>query len=82
MNTDLVFVFVLLVAAVAMFAIGKPRMDVVALLMIVALPLTGILTVTETLAGFADPNVVLIAALFTTIPRCGPAVDPRPQREL
>lgn len=35
MNTDLVFVFVLLVAAVAMFAIGKPRMDVVALLMIV-----------------------------------------------
>ncbi|MGK0721409.1 hypothetical protein ACSHWH_03990 [Leucobacter sp. W1478] len=64
MNTDLVFVFVLLVAAVAMFAIGKPRMDVVALLMIVALPLTGILTVTETLAGFADPNVVLIAALF------------------
>src|SRR5690606_36380320 len=47
-----------------MFAVGRPRMDVVAVLMIVLLPLTGILTVPETLAGFADPNVVLIAALF------------------
>jgi di/tricarboxylate transporter len=64
MSTDLVIVLVLLVAAVAMFAIGRPRMDVVAVLMIVALPLTGILSVPETLAGFADPNVVLIAALF------------------
>ena len=57
MSLDLVIVLVLLVAAVAMFAIGRPRMDVVAVLMIVALPLTGILTVPETLAGFADPNV-------------------------
>ncbi|UJP09503.1 hypothetical protein L2X99_13875 [Microbacterium sp. KUDC0406] len=64
MTTDLAIVLVLLVAAVAMFAIGRPRMDVVAVIMIVALPLTGILTVPETLAGFADPNVVLIAALF------------------
>uniref|UniRef100_A0A1I8AMW4 SLC13 family permease n=1 Tax=Steinernema glaseri TaxID=37863 RepID=A0A1I8AMW4_9BILA len=39
-------------------------MDVVALLVIVALPLLGILSVQEALAGFSDPNVVLIAALF------------------
>ena len=64
MNWDLVIVIVLLVAAIAMFAAGRPRMDVVAVLMIVLLPLTGILTVADTLAGFADPNVVLIAALF------------------
>lgn len=64
MNGELAVVLTLLVAAVAMFAIGRPRMDVVATLMIVALPLTGILTVPETLAGFADANVVLIAALF------------------
>src|SRR5690606_22770415 len=61
---ELGVVIVLLVAAIAMFAVGRPRMDVVAVLMIVLLPLTGILTVPETLAGFADPNVVLIAALF------------------
>lgn len=64
MNADLITVLVLLVASIAMFAIGRPRMDVVAVLLIVALPLTGILTLPETLAGFADPNVILIAALF------------------
>lgn len=64
MTGDLAIVLVLLIAAIAMFATGRPRMDVVAVVMIVALPLTGILTVPETLAGFADPNVVLIAALF------------------
>jgi di/tricarboxylate transporter len=47
-----------------MFAFGRPRMDAVALVMLVALPLTGILTVQEALAGFSEPSVVLIAALF------------------
>ena len=64
MNAQLLIVLVLLAAAIAMFAIGRPRMDAVAVLMIVGLPLTGVLTVPETLAGFADPNVVLIGALF------------------
>lgn len=36
----------------------------VALLAMLALPLTGILTLPETFAGFSDPNVILIAALF------------------
>jgi di/tricarboxylate transporter len=39
-------------------------MDVVALIALVALPLTSVLTVSEALAGFSDPSVVLIAALF------------------
>jgi len=39
-------------------------MDVVALLIIVILPLTGIISMSEALAGFSDTNVVLIAALF------------------
>lgn len=47
-----------------MFIANKPRTDVVALLAMVALPLTGIVTVPEALAGFSDPNIVLIAALF------------------
>lgn len=64
MNWPLLTVVVLLVAAMAMFAANRPRMDVVAVLMLVALPLTGVLSVEQTLAGFADPNVVLIAALF------------------
>ena len=54
----------LLLAAVVMFVINKPRMDVVALLMITALPFTGVLKMSEALAGFSDSNIVLIAALF------------------
>jgi di/tricarboxylate transporter len=61
---DLAVVLSLLAAAIVMFAIGKPRLDAVALMMLTALPLTGVLTMGEALAGFSDPNIVLIAALF------------------
>ncbi|QEG35430.1 SLC13 family permease [Bythopirellula goksoeyrii] len=64
MSSELAVVLALLVAAIAMFAINKPRMDVVALIMLTALPLTGVIDVSESLAGFSDPNIVLIAALF------------------
>lgn len=64
MNLQLAWVLSLLLFAVVLFIRNTPRMDVVALLMIVALPLSGVLTVEETLAGFSDPSVVVIAALF------------------
>ncbi|HAB15308.1 MAG TPA: SLC13 family permease [Verrucomicrobiales bacterium] len=64
MNTELAIVLALLVASVVMFVINKPRMDAVALLMLALLPFTGVVTVGETLAGFSDPNIVLIAVLF------------------
>ncbi len=64
MNVELMMVLGLLAAAVVMFAINKPRMDAVALIMLVALPLTGVIDVSEALAGFSDSNIVLIAALF------------------
>jgi di/tricarboxylate transporter len=62
--TDLLIVLTLLGAAIVMFAINKPRLDAVALIMLVALPFTGVLTMGEALAGFSDSNIVLIAALF------------------
>jgi di/tricarboxylate transporter len=64
MNTELLLVLLLLAAAIAMFVVNRPRMDVVGLLMIVLLPFTGVITMAEALAGFADPSIVLIAALF------------------
>lgn len=64
MNPQLLFVIGLLVACIGMFVANKPRMDVVALLVIVILPLSGILKVSEAIAGFSDPNVILIAAMF------------------
>ena len=60
----LVIVLALLAAAIVMFAINKPRLDAVALIMLTALPFTGVLTMSEALAGFSDSNIVLIAALF------------------
>ena len=64
MTASLGIVLALLVAAIVMFAINKPRLDAVALIMLVALPFTGVLTMNEALSGFSDPNIVLIAALF------------------
>lgn len=64
MNPQLFLVLGLLGVCVALFIANKPRMDVVALLAMTALPLTGVLTMPEALAGFSDPNVILIAALF------------------
>ena len=64
MNGDLAIVLLLLVVAIALFAINRPRMDAVALLMLTVLPFTGVITIDEALAGFSDPTIVLIAALF------------------
>lgn len=64
MNSDLILVLGLLIAAIVMFAINKPRMDAVALIVLAILPFTGVVSMSEALAGFSDANIVLIAALF------------------
>src|SRR6516225_12233644 len=56
-------VFGILAGAVALFAWGRPRSDVVAILVVLALSLSGVLTIRESLAGFGDPVVMLIAAV-------------------
>lgn len=47
-----------------MFVRNRPRMDVVALLVIAILPFTGVVTISEAIAGFSNPNIVLVALLF------------------
>jgi di/tricarboxylate transporter len=64
MNPQLAMVLALLGIAILLFAVGRPRSDAVGLLVIVALPFTGVLTVSEALVGFSNPNIVLIAAMF------------------
>lgn len=64
MTADLAIVLALLTAAIVMFAMDRPRMDVVGLIMMAALPVTGVISSNEALAGFSDPNIVLIAMLF------------------
>ncbi|MFZ1871511.1 SLC13 family permease [Serratia sp. D1N4] len=64
MNSELLWVLILLLIAIVLFTTNKLRMDVVALLVIIAFVLSGTLTLQEATAGFSDPNVILIAALF------------------
>lgn len=64
LSSSLVWVVMLLLIAIVLFATSKLRMDVIALLVIVAFVLSGTLTLQEALIGFSDPNVFLIAALF------------------
>lgn len=64
MNIELAWVLILLASAVALFIRNRPRMDAVALIMLVILPLSGVITLEEALAGFSDPSVIVIAALF------------------
>jgi len=56
--------FAILAATVALFVWGRLRADIVALLALLALFLTGILTTAQSIAGFGDSTVILIAALF------------------
>ena len=64
MTDHMTIVFGVLAGAVALFAWGRPRADIVALLVVLALMLSGVLTPQESLAGFGDPVVILIAAIF------------------
>ena len=64
MNSELIWVLSMLVGAIFLFITNRVRMDVVALLIIILFVLSGTLTLPQALAGFSDPNVILIAALF------------------
>lgn len=61
---DTLLVFGILGATIALFISDRMRLDVVAMLSLLALALTGILTPAEALAGFSSSIVVMIAALF------------------
>ena len=64
MTGPMLMVFGILAGAIALFAWGRPRVDIVAILVVLALMLSRVLTPREALAGFGDPVVVLIAAIF------------------
>lgn len=64
LNSELLWVLSLLLIAIVLFTTNKLRMDVVALLVIIAFVLSGTLSLQEATMGFSDPNVILIAALF------------------
>lgn len=64
MTESMLIVFGILAGAVALFCWGRPRADIVAILVVLGLMVSGVLTPQESLAGFGDPVVILIAAVF------------------
>ncbi|MBU3012436.1 SLC13 family permease [Polaribacter vadi] len=55
---------IILVITIGLFVWGKYSPDVVALVSMLSLFLCGILNLSETLSGFSNPTVIMIAALF------------------
>ena len=56
MNADLINVLALLGIAALLFMRGAPRSDAVALMLLVALPFTGVITMGETSPDSARPT--------------------------
>lgn len=54
----------ILIVTIALFIWGKFTPDIIALLSMLSLFIFGILDLTETLSGFSNPTVIMIAALF------------------
>jgi len=64
MPDPMLVVFCILGGATVLFVSDRVRLDVVALLVVLALILTRVLSPQQALAGFADPLVIMIAGLF------------------
>ncbi|MBN1568013.1 MAG: SLC13 family permease [Acidobacteria bacterium] len=64
MNQEIIVVLSILAGAIILFITDKYSPDVVALLTVLALILSRTLSLSEALAGFANPVVITIAAIF------------------
>ena len=64
MSGEALFVFALIGVAAVLMASNRVRFDVVALLVVLALILSGVLTVREALSGFGSSVVILVAGLL------------------
>ena len=64
MSTDALIVFLLLGVTVALFASNRVRLDVVAVMAVLVLMVSDVLSPRDALSGFGDPVVLLIAGLF------------------
>ncbi|HEX9874500.1 MAG TPA: SLC13 family permease [Deferrimonas sp.] len=61
---EIVLVLIILAVAVTLFATEWIRMDLVSLMVLLALGLTGLVSVEEAFSGFSNPAVITVAAMF------------------
>ncbi|MBI4774727.1 MAG: anion permease [Deltaproteobacteria bacterium] len=64
MTFEVILLLTIVAAALVLFIDGRLRVDVVGLLVLSALALTGLVSAQEALAGFSSPAVVTVWALF------------------
>jgi len=64
MTNEAAFVFAVIAVAAVLMASNRVRFDIVALLVVMALMLSGVLTIGEALAGFGSSVVALVAGLL------------------
>jgi di/tricarboxylate transporter len=64
MSFERIAFLTILIAALALFINGRLRIDVVAVLVLLALAATGVLTPAEALSGFASEPMIIVAAVF------------------
>lgn len=76
MTTEIAFTLLVLVVTITLFVWDRLGVDLVAMLCLLALTLSGVLTPSEALAGFSSSAVITIAAFFvvsTALLRTGAA---------
>ena len=64
MDTQQILFLAILATTLALFISGRMRVDVVAVLALLALALTGILDAKQALAGFSSEPAIIVAAVF------------------
>ena len=64
MTFEIALVLGMLATAVVLFIVEKPRSDVVALMLLVGLAVTGLVEPREALSGFSSPAVITVWAVF------------------
>jgi di/tricarboxylate transporter len=64
MTSDILIVLIILGASIVLFITEIIRMDVTALLILISLTLTGIITPEEAFRGFSDPAVIAVIGIF------------------
>lgn len=64
MTSEAIVALVVLGLTIVLFVSDRMRLDVVAMLSLLALTISGVTTVPDALAGFSNPAVLMIAGLF------------------
>ncbi|MGK4001781.1 SLC13 family permease [Sorangium sp. So ce1036] len=64
MTSEAFIALAILGLTIVLFVSDRLRLDVVAMLSLLALAITGVATASEALAGFSNPAVIMIAGLF------------------